>query len=196
MACPDFKNGQKNGLGPLGVKKKDGGLRMVIGYRALNKLTIKNQYPLPQIDALFDQLATSLVFSSLDLSQSYHQIRISEKDVPKTTFRMPFGHYQFKVLNFGLTNAPATFQGIMNRIFQCYLGKFVLVCLDDILIFSKIKEEYLEHLRIVFDVLRKNKLYAKLAKCHFAKNELEYLGHLVGKDGIQVDSRKIETIAK
>ena len=180
----------------LFVKKKDGGLRMVIDYRALNKLTIKNRYPLPRIDDLFDQLAGSYVFSSLDLAQGYHQIRISEEDVPKTAFRVPFGHYQFKVLSFGLTNAPATFQGVMNKNFERYLGKFVLVYLDDILVFSKNQEEHLEHLRKVFDILRKNKLYAKLTKCHFAKEELEYLGHVVGKDGIKVDPRKIETVAK
>jgi len=169
---------------------------MVIDYRALNKLTIKNRYPLPKIDDLFDQLAGSYVFSSLDLAQGYHQIRISEEDVPKTAFRVPFGHYQFKVLSFGLTNAPATFQGVMNKIFERYLGKFVLVYLDDILVFSKNQEEHLEHLRKVLDILRKNKLYAKLTKCHFAKEELEYLGHVVGKDGIKVDPRKIETVAK
>ncbi len=179
----------------LFVKKKDGGLRMVIDYRALNKLTIKNRYPLPRIDDLFDQLAGSRVFSSLDLAQGYHQIRISKEDVPKTAFRVPFGHYQFKVLSFGLTNAPATFQGVMNRIFQQYLGKFVLVYLDDILVFSKTQEEHLEHLRKVFEILRENKLFAKLTKCHFAKSELEYLGHVVGKDGIKVDPRKIETVA-
>jgi hypothetical protein len=151
---------------------------------------------LPQIDDLFDQLIGSLVFSSIDLSQGYHQICISEEDVPKTTFRVSFGHYQFKVWSFGLTNALATFQGVMNRIFQRYLGKFVLVYLADILIFSKIEEEHLEHLCIVFDVLCKKKLYAKLAKCHFAKKKLEYLGHLVGKDGIKVDPQKIETVAK
>ena len=178
----------------LFVKKKDGGLRMVIDYRALNKLTIKNRYPLPKIDDLFDQLAGSHVFSSLGLAQGYHQIQILEEDVPKTAFRVPFGHYQFKVLSFGLTNAPATFQGVMNRIFQQHLGKFVLVYLDDILVFSKTQEEHLEHLRKVFEILRENKLFAKLTKCRFAKSELEYLGHAVGKDGIKVDPRKIETV--
>ena len=180
----------------LFVKKKDGGLRMVVDHKALNKLTIKNRYPLSRINDLFDQLVDSCVFSSLDLSQRYHQIRILEEDVAKTTFRVPFGHYQFKVLSFGLTNAPTTFQGVMNRIFHQYLEKFVLVYLDDILVFSKTPKEHIEHLRVVFDVLCKKKLYAKLAKCHFAKNELEYLGHVVGKDGIKVDPKKIETIAK
>ena len=161
---------------------------MVIDYRALNKLTIKNRYSLPRIDDLFDQLAGSRVFSSLDLAQGYHQIRIIE-DVPKTAFGVPFGHYQFKVLSFGLTNAPATFQGVMNKKFQQHLGKFVLVYLDDILVFSKTQEEHLEHLCKVFEILRENKLFAKLTKCHFAKSELEYLGHVVGKDGIKVDPR-------
>ena len=179
----------------LFVKKKDGGLRMVIDYRALNKLTTKNRYPLPRIDDLFDQLAGSRVFSSLNLAQGYHQIRILEEDVPKTAFRVHFGHYQFKVLSFGLTNAPATFQGVMNRIFQQHLEKFVLVYLDDILVFSKTQEEHLEHLRKAFEILRENnKLFAQLTKCRFAKSELEYLGHVVGKDGIKVDPRKIETV--
>ena len=135
-----------NGSPILFVKKKDGGLRMVIDYRALNKLTIKNRYPLPRIDDLFDQLADSCVFSSLDLSQGYHQIRILEEDVPKTTFRVPFGHYQFKVLSFGLTNALTTFLSVINRIFHQYLRKFVLVYLDDILVFSKTPKEHMEHL--------------------------------------------------
>ena len=160
---------------------------MVIDYRALNKLTIKNRYPLPRINDLFDQLAGSRIFSSLDLAQGYHQSQILKEDVPKIAFRVPFGHYQFKVLSFGLTNAPATFQGVMNRIFQQHLEKFVLVYLDDILVFSKTQEEHLEHLRKVFEILRENKLFAKLTKCRFAKSELEYLGHVVGKDGIKVD---------
>ena len=156
----------------LFIKKKDDGLRMIVDYRALNKLTIKNRYPLPRIDDLFDQLVDSYIFSSLDLSQGYHQIRILEEDKPKTTFRMPFNYYQFKVLSFRLANTPATFQGVMNRIFHQYLGKFVLVYLDDTLVFSKTPKEHVEHLQIVFDVLCKNKSYAKLAKCHFAKNKL------------------------
>ena len=170
----------------LFVKKQDGGLRMVIDYRALNKLTMKNRYPLAKIDNLFGQLVEFCVFSSLDLAQGYHQIQISE-DVPKTTLRLPFGHYQLKVMNFELTNAPATFQGVMNKIFRQHLGKFVLVYLDGILVFSKTQEEHLEHIPKVFNILRENKLYAKLIKCHFAKSELEYLGHVLGKDGIKAD---------
>ena len=119
---------------------------MVVDYRTLNKSTIKNKYLLLRIDNLFDQLVDFCVFSSLDLSQGYHQIRILEEVVPKIVFRMPFGHYQFKVLSFGLTNAPATFQDVMNRIFHEYLGKFVLLYLDDILVFSKTPKEHIEHL--------------------------------------------------
>jgi hypothetical protein len=173
---------------------KDSGLKMVIGYRALNNLTTKNLYPLLRIDDLFDELAGSCVFDSFHLTHGYHQIKISEDDVPKTAFRMPFGHYQFKVLNFGLSNTLATFQRIMNRIFERYLGKFVLVYLDDILVFSKNQEDHFECLCKVFDILHKNKLYAKLTKYQFANEELEYLGHVMEKDGIKVDPKKIKTV--
>ena len=177
----------------LFVSKKDGGLRMCIDYRALNKVTIKNRYPLPRIDDLFDKLQGAKYFTSLDLAQGYHQIRIPDEDVPKTAFRTPLGHFQFKVLSFGLTNAPATFQAAMNKVFQ-HLGKFCLVYLDDILIFSKTEEEHLDHLKQVLDLLRANKYYAKISKCHFMKDELEYLGHIVGRDGIRVDPRKVKAV--
>ena len=121
----------------LFVQKKDGTLRLCVDYPALNKITVKNKYPLPRIDDLLDQLQGSTVFSSLDLTSGYHQIRITPEDVPKTAFSTPFGHYEFKALPFGLTNAPATFQAVMNDIFRPYIGKFVLVYLDDILVFSK-----------------------------------------------------------
>jgi len=176
------------------VGKKDGSLRMCIDYRALNKLTVKNRYPLPRIEDLFDQLAGAKVFSSLDLSQGYHQIRITPEDVPKTAFRTPMGHYQFRVLSFGLTNAPATFQATMNNIFRQHVGKFVLVYLDDILIFSKTEAEHKQHLDAVLQLLRDNKLYAKMSKCQFFQEELAYLGHLVGKDGIKVDPKKVESV--
>ncbi|KAJ9517576.1 hypothetical protein QJQ45_025084, partial [Haematococcus lacustris] len=178
----------------LFVTKADGSLRMCIDYRALNKVTVKNKYPLPRIDQLLDRLHGATVFSSLDLQSGYHQIRIQPEDVPKAAFRTPYGHYQFKVLSFGLTNAPATFQAVMNDIFRDYLNDFVVVYLDDILVFSKNKAEHLKHLEIVFRILKEHELYAKLKKCEFEKSELKFLGHLVGVNGIRPDPAKIQSI--
>jgi len=159
----------------LFVMKKDGAMRMCIDYRELNKITKKNRYPLPRIDDLLDSLAGAQVFSSLDLQSGYHQILLNDSDVEKTAFRSPLGHYQFRVLPFGLTNAPATFQALMNRVFGNDIGKFVLVYLDDILIYSKSKEEHEKHLVAVLDKL-KNTIFeqnfpsANLAyqRCHFS----------------------------
>jgi len=178
----------------LFVSKKDGGLRMCIDYRALNKITVKNRYPLPRIEDLFDQLQGAQYFTSLDLTQGYHQIRISEEDIPKTAFRTPMGHFEFRVLCFGLTNAPATFQAVMNKVFASKLGKTVLVYLDDILIFSKTAEEHLQHVREVLELLRQHQLYAKISKCRFMRTEVEYLGHLVGRDGLRVDPKKVASV--
>jgi Reverse transcriptase (RNA-dependent DNA polymerase) len=178
----------------LFVQKKDGSLRMVIDYRALNRQTVKNRYPMPRIDDTLDQLRGATMFSSLDLTSGYHPIRISDDDVPKTAFRTPAALFEWRVLPFGLTNAPATFQTAMNAIFAPCLHKFVLVYLDDILIYSKSAEEHREHLRKGLDLLRKHKLYANLKKCSFAKSELEYLGHSVTPDGIKVDPRKVAAV--
>ena len=178
----------------LFVTKKDGSLRMCIDYRGLNKITIKNKYPLPRMDQLLDALSGAKVFSSLDLQSGYHQIRIPEEDVPKTAFRTPFGHYQFKVLSFGLTNAPSTFQATMNDIFRPYLNKFVVVYIDDILVFSKTHEEHLRHLRLVFQALKDNDFKVKLAKCEFERPEVKFLGHVVGQEGVKVDNDKIAVI--
>ena len=182
---------------PLGspilfVKKKDGTLRMVIDYRSLNKITIKNKYPLPRIDDLFDRLQGGKYFSSLDLMSGYHQIRIKDSDVPKTAFRTPVGHYEFLVLPFGLSNAPATFQSVMNRIFQNL--DFVIVYLDDILIFSRTLDEHKRHVEIVLDILRKEKLIAKLPKCSFFQTSLPFLGHIVSADGLRVDPKKTQVV--
>ena len=156
----------------LFVGKKDGSLRMCIDYRALNKITVKNKYPLPRIDQLLDSLSGAKVFTSLDLQSGYHQIRITPEDVAKTAFRTPFGHYQFKVLSFGLTNAPATFQAAMNNMLRPHLNKFVVVYIDDILIFSKTIEEHQEHVKQVLDLLRENKFHIKLKKCEFEQKEV------------------------
>lgn len=151
----------------LFVKKKDGSFRVSIDYRELNKLTVKNRYPLPRIDDLFDQLQGSCVYSKIDLRSGYHQLRVREEDIPKTAFRTRYGHYEFQVMPFGLTNAPAIFMDLMNRVCKPYLDKFVIVFIDDILIYSKSEKEHEEHLRLILELLRKEKLYAKFSKCEF-----------------------------
>ncbi|GJT30499.1 putative nucleotidyltransferase, ribonuclease H [Tanacetum coccineum] len=148
----------------LFVKKKDGSLRMCIDYRELNKLTVKNRYPLPRIDDLFDQLQGSSVYSKIDLRSGYHQLRVREEDISKTAFRTRYGHYEFQVMPFGLTNAPAVFMDLMNRVCKPYLDKFVIVFIDDILIYSKNKQEHEEHLKIILELLKKEELYAKFSK--------------------------------
>ncbi|GJY10510.1 putative reverse transcriptase domain-containing protein [Tanacetum coccineum] len=162
----------------LFVKKKDGSLRMCIDYRELNKLTIKNRYPLPRIDDLFDQLQGSRYFSKIDLRSGYHQLRVHEDDIPKTAFRTRYGHFEFTVMPFGLTNAPAVFMDLMNRVCKLYLDKFVIVFIDDILIYSKTKEDHEVHLGLVLELLRKEKLYAKFSKCEFWLQEVQFLGLL------------------
>ena len=178
----------------LFVQKKDGSLRMCIDYRAQNKHTIKNRYSIPRIDDLLDQLRGARVFLTLDLQSGYHQIRISEEDIPKTAFRTPFGHYQFKVLCFGLTNAPATFQHAMNSAFRDCLGKYVLVYLDDILVFSACEEEHLEHLQHVLETLHREQYRAKLKQGEFMKSELPFLGHVVSAVGVRVDPQKVTAV--
>ena len=178
----------------LFVKKKDGSFRMCIDYRELNKLTIKNRYPLPRIDDLFDQLQGSSYYSKIDLRSGYHQLRVQEDDIPKTTFRTRYGHYEFLVMSFGLTNAPAVFMDLMNRVCKPYLDKFVIVFIDDILIYSRTKEEHGQHLQIILELLRKEKLYAKFSKCEFWIREVQFLGHVVSNEGIHVDPSKVEAI--
>ncbi|KAL4030110.1 hypothetical protein IC575_008344 [Cucumis melo] len=178
----------------LFVKKKDGSMRLCIDYRELNKVTVKNRYPLPRIDDLFDQLQGATVFSKIDLQLGYHQLRIKDGDVPKTAFRSRYGHYEFIVMSFGLTNAPAVFMDLMNRVFREFLDTFVIVFIDDILIYSKTEAEHEEHLRMVLQTLRDNKLYAKFSKCEFWLKQVSFLGHVVSKDGVSVDPAKIEAI--
>ena len=178
----------------LFVKKKDGSMRLCIDYRELNKVTIRNKYPLPRIDDLFDQLRGSEVFSKIDLRSGYHQLRVKEEDIPKTAFRTRYGHYEFLVMPFGLTNAPAVFMDLMNRVFHEYLDSFVIVFIDDILVYSKSQEEHEEHLRIVLQILRDRKLFAKLKKCEFWMDRVVFLGHVISRDGITVDPSKIEAV--
>ena len=178
----------------LFVKKKYGSLRLCIDYRQLNRATIPNQYPLPHIDELFDQLHGSLVYSKIDSRSSYHQLRVRENDVSKTTFRTRYGHYEFLVMPFGLTNALAAFMDLMNSVFSPYLDKFVIVFIDDILVYSSSPEEHVEHLRTVLQILRERQLYAKFSKCQFWLDKVAFLGHVISAEGISVDPHKIEAI--
>ncbi|KAL0546333.1 hypothetical protein IC582_016240 [Cucumis melo] len=178
----------------LFVKKKDGSMRLCIDYRELNKVTVKNRYPLPRIDDLFDQLQGATVFSKIDLRSGYHQLRIKDGDVPKTAFRSRYGHYEFIVMSFGLTNAPAVFMDLMNRVFREFLDTFVIVFIDDIFIYSKTEVEHEEHLRMVLQTLRDNKLYAKFSKCEFWLKQVSFLGHVVSKAGVSVYPAKIEAV--
>ena len=161
------------------VRKKEGTLRLCIDYRQLNRLTIKNCYPLPRIDDLFDQLRGACLFLKIDLRSGYYQLKIRSDDVPKTAFRTRYGHYVFLVILFGLTNAPAAFMGLMNKVFQQYLDRFVIVFIDDILVYSKLKEEHGRHLTLVLRKLREHCLYAKFSKCQFWLKEVAFLGHVI-----------------
>ena len=151
----------------LFVKKNDGSIRMCIYYQELNKVTIKNRYPLRRIDDLLDQLQGARVLSKVDLRSGYHQVRVKEEDIPKTAFRTRYGHYEFLVMSFGLTNVPIVFMDMMNRVFRDYLDQFIVVFIDNILIYSKTSEKHEEHLRKALERLRREKLYVKLDKCEF-----------------------------
>ncbi|GJS75514.1 putative reverse transcriptase domain-containing protein [Tanacetum coccineum] len=182
------------GASVLFVKKMDGSFRMCIDYQELNKLTVKNHYPLLRIDDLFDQLQGSSVYSKIDLRSGYHQLRVREEDIPKTAFRTRYGHYEFQVMPFGLTNAPAVFIDLMNWVCKPYLDKFVIVFIDDILIYSKRKQEHKEHLKLILELLKKEELYAKFSKCEFWIPKVQFLGHVIDSKGIHVDPAKIESI--
>jgi hypothetical protein len=179
----------------LFVKKKGtSALRMCCDYRALNKITVKNKYPLPLISDLLDRLRDAKVFSGLDLQSGYNQLFIKKEDQHKTTFRTPFGSYQWKVIPFGLTNAPSHFMACMNKIFHDLIGKCVYVYIDDILVFSSSPEQHEKDLEAVLARLQEYNLYARLPKCHFNLPEVEFLGHRVGRDGIKVDERKVQIV--
>ncbi|GJU63229.1 reverse transcriptase domain-containing protein, partial [Tanacetum coccineum] len=175
----------------LFVKKKDGAMRMCIDYRELNKLMIKNRYPLPRIDDLFDQLQGACCFSKIDLRSGYHHLIVQEEDIPKTSFKTRYVNFEFTVMPSGLKNAPAIFMDLMNRVCKPFLDKFVIVFIDDILIYLKLEEEHEVHLKTILDLLKKEKLYAKFSKCEFWLKEVQFLRHVVNRDGIHVDTSKI-----
>jgi ribonuclease HI len=174
--------------------KKDESLRLCIDYRPLNAVTIKNKYPLPRIDVLFDQLVGAKVFSKIDLRSGYYQIKIRASDIPKTAFSTRYGLYEYLVMSFGLTNAPAYFMYLMNSVFMPKLDKFVVVFIDDILVYSRNEEEHVGHLHVVLQRLREHRLYAKLSKCDFWLKEIKFLGHTISQDGIVVDPAKVQEV--
>jgi hypothetical protein len=178
----------------LFVQKKDGSQQMCVDYRSLNDVIVENKYPLPCIDDLFDQMRGARVFSKIDLRSGYHQMKIKPSDIPKTAFSTRYGLYEFTIMSFGLTNALAYFMNLMNKVFKEYLDKFVVVFIDDILIYSKNDSEHEEHLRMVLQKLQDNQLYAKFTKCEFWLDEVHFLGHIISKGGISVDPAKVTTI--
>ena len=178
----------------LFAKKKDKTIWLCIDYWQLNGATIKNRYPLPWIDDLFDQLRGAWVYAKIDLCIGYHQLRVREVDIPKMAFRTRYGHFEFTMMPFGLTNAPTTFMDLMHRVFQAYLDRFVVVFMDDILIYSKFEEDHEGHLRIVLQTLTEHRLYAKFSKCEFCFTKVRFLGHVVSASRVSMDLEKVKTI--
>ncbi|GAB2288652.1 hypothetical protein Dimus_038009 [Dionaea muscipula] len=171
-------------------------MRLCIDYREINKATVKNKYPLPCINDLFDQLQGAQVFSKIDLRSGYHQLRIREGDIAKTAFRTCYGHYEFLVMSFGLTNAPTAFMDMMQRVFKPYLDRFVVMFIDNILIYSKSEEEHMEHLRTSSQDFEGETTLCEFKKCEFWLDRVVFLGHVISKDGFSVDMKKIEVVEK
>jgi hypothetical protein len=176
------------------VPKKDGTQMLCVDYRALNEVTIKNKYPLPRIDDLFDQLRGACVFSKIDLRSEYHQLKIWECDIPKNAFASRYGLYEYTVMSFGLTNALVYFMYLMNKVFMEYLVKFIVVFIDDILVYSRSEEEHEEHLHLALQKLWEHRLYAKLSMCEFWMKQVAFLGHVISKGGISMDLSKVQDV--
>lgn len=176
------------------VKKKDGSWRCCIDYRALNSITVKDKFPMPTVDELLDDLGKASWFTKLDLRQGFHQIRMATSDIPKTAFRTHQGHYEFRVMPFGLCNAPSTFQSAMNDTLRPYLRKFVAVFFDDILVYSSDLPSHVSHLDTVLSTLTTHHFYLKESKCVFAQPKLNYLGHIISSAGIAPDPDKIQAM--
>lgn len=169
-------------------------MRLCVDYRQLNTITIKNKYHLPRIYDLMDQLVGACVFSKIDLRSGYHQIHVKPDDILKTAFRIRYSHYEYTIMSFGVPNVLSVFMEYMHRIFHPYLNQFVVVFIDGILIYSKSEEEYAEHLKVVWQLLRDDKLYAKLSKCEFWLKEVGFLGHVIYSGGISVDPSKVDVV--
>ncbi|KAL0551321.1 hypothetical protein IC582_010407 [Cucumis melo] len=179
----------------LFVKKKDGTLRLCIDYRQLNKVMVRNKYPLLHIDDLIVQLRGATMFCKIDLRSGYHQLKVRESDIPKTAFRTRYGHYEFLVMPFGLANTHAVFMDLMNRIFHQYLDQFYEVFIDDILVYLIDRKAHEEHLRIILRTLRERQLYAKFSKCEFWLKQVVFLGHVVSANEVSVDPQKFKVVA-